>query len=370
MQRLTSPLRAVPFLTSRWFLIAVMVVFAGLFVARQRTDLASFANAAAGIRPGWLAAIALVQCGVLVVTALVYQRVLARVGWSLSWRTTLDLHLRRHVVGTVTPIGGPASVVVYLRTLAGYGVATPDAALALALRSLTGYAAFIAILVPVLVVSKASGIVLAGGIALVIALAALLSLFLLLLHRHDTPLWAARRLPARVAAVLEDLRRHDLRARQLAAPFALGLLANLASATIVFFALVALGEDATLATAIVGYAIGNLFALIAPVFQGVGVVELSMTVALERLGVSREGAIAATLLYRVADVWLPLALGLLAQLARQAAVAPVLARVPVRPALALAGVGSAMALLVSLAPAQYDAAGSLVASVAMGMLPV
>ena len=62
------------------------------------------------------------------------------------------------------------------------------------------------------------------------------------------------------------------------------------------------------------YVVGMVFLLVAPVFQGIGVVEVSMAVALQRLGIPAAAAVSATLLCRVGELWLPLLTGILVQL--------------------------------------------------------
>ena len=53
-----------------------------------------------------------------------------------------------------------------------------------------------------------------------------------------------------------------------------------------------------------------VFLLVAPVFNGIGFVEVSMAVALQQLGVPPAAAIGATLLTRAGELWLPLAAGI------------------------------------------------------------
>ena len=61
------------------------------------------------------------------------------------------------------------------------------------------------------------------------------------------------------------------------------------------------------------YVVGMVFLMVAPVFQGIGFVEVSMAVALQRLGVPPAAAIGATLLCRAGELWLPLAAGIVFQ---------------------------------------------------------
>jgi uncharacterized protein (TIRG00374 family) len=299
------------------FWIALFVVLAAAFLLRQRSDIGRSLDALAGADAGWLAVCAGVQVATLALIGLTYQVALGRVRHDLTWRRGVDLHLERHVVGTLTPLGGPASVYVYLRRLSALGVGSSDALLALGIRSVAGYAAFVALLIPALLLHRPAGFILAGFAILSVLLVTLLAGFAVLLRGWRLPPRVARRLPAAVHAFITQARAHRLTLRALGVPFGLALAANLASALLLYGGLLAMGQHPPLATAVVGYAIGNLFLLVAPVFQGAGVVELTMAVALQQLGIPAPAAIGATLLFRLGDVWLPLAMGLLLQAGRR-----------------------------------------------------
>ncbi|HQY32090.1 MAG TPA: phosphatidylglycerol lysyltransferase domain-containing protein, partial [Thermomicrobiales bacterium] len=74
-----------------------------------------------------------------------------------------------------------------------------------------------------------------------------------------------------------------------------------------------------LGVAAAGYVVGSIFLLVSPILQGIGLVEVSMTVILQRLGLSSSEALGTTLLYRMGDTWGPLAIGIALQIrAREA----------------------------------------------------
>jgi uncharacterized membrane protein YbhN (UPF0104 family) len=122
---------------------------------------------------------------------------------------------------------------------------------------------------------------------------------------------------------LAQLTNHRLTPRAFFWPFVFAFATNLASAFVLLVALFAMGASPSLTTAIAGYAIGNLFLLVAPIFQGIGVVELTMAVALQQLGIPLPTAVGATLLFRFGDVWMPLIAGAIIQLERRIRLRPV-----------------------------------------------
>jgi uncharacterized membrane protein YbhN (UPF0104 family) len=85
---------------------------------------------------------------------------------------------------------------------------------------------------------------------------------------------------------------------------------KLAGVLMLFFALRAVGHHPDIQVPLMAYVVGMVFLMVAPVFQGIGFVEVSMAVALQKLGVPAPAAIGATLLCRAGELWLPLMAGI------------------------------------------------------------
>lgn len=325
--------------------LALLVVLAVWFVSRQQEEIRQIVNALTAADQRWLAGIVAVQLVALVLSGLTYKVILRRLGHHLRLRHLIDLHLQRHVVGTLTPVSGPASVYVLIRNLGQRGVSTDDALLTTTLRSATGYASFVLLLIPTFLFHRPSGIALIGAAILVAMLTVLATAISLLLrqHRHaHAPGRLQRRLPDRVVAFVDHARDYGIRVQDLAWPFLVGLAQNLVNALTLFIALRAMHQDVSPVVVLVGFTAGTMFSLVAPVFQGIGLVEVSMAVALQQMGVPVPAAVGAALLFRVGDVWLPLVLGLAAQAGRQEVVRTTAGHLPQVAAAAL-GLGALIA---------------------------
>lgn len=311
--------------------LALLVLLAVGFVTRQQDEIRQIGAALAAADRWWLAGIVAVQLVAIALSGLTYKVILRRLGHHIRLHQLIDLHLQRHVVGTLTPVGGPASVYVLIRNLARRGVSTDDALLTTTLRSATGYASFVLLLIPTFLFHRPSSIAMVGAGILVTMLAALATIIALLLRQHShahVPGPLQRRLPARAVAFVDHARDYGIRPPDLALPFAVGLAQNLVNAVALFVALRAMHQDVSPVVVLVGFTAGTMFSLVAPVFQGIGLVEVSMAVALQQMGVPVPAAIGAALLFRVGDLWLPLILGLAAQAGRQEVVQSVASRLP------------------------------------------
>jgi uncharacterized membrane protein YbhN (UPF0104 family) len=296
-------------------LLWALLIVGGLaiFAHRQQHEIGALGGALADAGRGWLLALIALQAIAIAFTVLTYRTILGRLGHHLGHLLLTRVHLQRHVVGVLTPVGGPASAYVFVRSLSGRQVSASDSLLTLGLRGVTGYAAFVTLLVPAMVVSHPSSLVLGAAGALALLLVVMLAATVALLRGRDDegalPGW----LPDRVAAFFSGARAHHLGPRDLVAPYLLALGLNLTGVATLFISLRGLGQDVSPATALAAFAVGNLFAIIAPVFQGAGAVEASMAVTLQGFGVPGAMALGATLLYRLADIWIPLGVGLLVQ---------------------------------------------------------
>jgi uncharacterized membrane protein YbhN (UPF0104 family) len=120
-----------------------------------------------------------------------------------------------------------------------------------------------------------------------------------------------RHLPRRLTTVLDQTRAHRLRAGALAPALALAVFSEVVSILVLGALLHAVGFGGfNPKTPLVAYEAGSAAGSLAPVYQGVGAVELAMTSMLHQQHVVPAAALAATVLYRLAGLWLPVALGL------------------------------------------------------------
>ena len=285
------------------------LLFATSFALHERAQLARIAGVLRGADPRWVAGAVLIELAALWLTALTYQTLLHRLGHRVAWPALARLHLQRVVVGTVTPVGGPPSLWVLVRTLQRRGVPADDALLAASLRSAVGYAAFLLLLVPTLLLHDPSGQVMIGAALAAALFCAFAGGLLVLLGRPG----CCRRLPKSIRRRVERAGNHGVRPGDLVRPLGFAVVIRLAGAAMLYVSLRAVGEEPSLSTPLAAYTVGLLFLFLAPIFQGIGVVEVATAVALEQMGVPGATALGAALLCRLGELWLPLVLGLVLQ---------------------------------------------------------
>jgi uncharacterized protein (TIRG00374 family) len=84
----------------------------------------------------------------------------------------------------------------------------------------------------------------------------------------------------------------------------------LADALTLYACLLALGQNAPLATALIAFIMASIIVTLGPIPLGLGSFEATSTATLHLLGVPVEAAFASTMLLRILILWLPLLPGL------------------------------------------------------------
>lgn len=291
-----------------------MLGFAIYFGLRQRAELDRIRDLTIGAERWWVAALVALEIAILALIALTYRSLLGGLGHKIQVVPLIGVHLQRVVVGTVTPIGGPSSMLIFIHNLRQRGVRPADALLTVSIKSVISNIAFLILLVPVLFAQQPNPLLIAGTAGLVVLVLAMAGGLAIALRQAKPPSWLIQRLPRKGLRFVAQLRQHKLSYRALIGPFGLMLATKLGGVLMLFFALRAVGHDTDIRIPLMAYVVGMVFMLVAPIFQGVGFVEVSMALALQRLGVPPAAAIGATLLCRVGELWLPLVAGIILQM--------------------------------------------------------
>ncbi len=293
--------------------LALILGFTFLFGMGHRAEIERIRTLLTGVDRSWLLALVSLEVVILILVAATYRSLLSGLGHQLCLIPLIGVHLQRVVVGTVTPVGGPSSMIVFVHALRNRGVRPADALLAVSIKSVVGNAAFLLLLLPVVAMQRPTPMLLVSTGGLIVLVAAMASLLALTLRRAKPPAFVIRRLPRKGLRFLAQIRQHDIDLKTLVGPFFLMMTTKLAGALMLFFALHAVDNDPGIQVALTAYVVGMVVLLVAPIFQGIGFVEVGMALALQRHGVPPAAAVGATLLCRAGELWLPLIAGILIQ---------------------------------------------------------
>jgi uncharacterized protein (TIRG00374 family) len=293
-------------------------------VAPTLTDVLSSANDAAGLGPGWLVAMAVLQALALgCLWAL--QHLALRVA---SWFAVVTSQLAGNAMSKVAPGGGAIGAALQYRMLVQSGVDGPRTVGALTAASLMTFAVVLALpvmAIPAIITGRVEGRLLQAtliGAAVFVALAALGAASL----ASDRPLTVVGRLVQRVRNRLRRraepltglparlLGERDRILATLGPRWKRALLATVGRwafdyATLVA-ALEAVGSHPRPSLSLLAFCAAQLLAQIPVTPGGLGFVEAGLTATLTLAGVSAGDAVLATFAYRLFSYWLPLPVGL------------------------------------------------------------
>lgn len=295
--------------------LGTLLLLAAVFIWAEQDELRETWRLLLDANRFWLGSIVVLEIIILALLAGSYKSLLGILGHTAGIITLVYIHLQRIVVGTVTPAGGPASVVVYVHELWRRGIPAADGLMTVWIKSVLGNAAFIAMILPVFLLQEPSGVFLIGTIGLIALVSAMTYGMYLALRPQKPPRWFLRLVPRKGLRFVAQLRRHNIRPLQLVPSFLYLTAHRLLGVLILYVSLRALGAEVSFTTALIAYVVGMIFLQVAPIFQGIGFVEVGMTVALQQQNVPVAAAVGATLLTRVGELWLPVLVGLLWQTA-------------------------------------------------------
>jgi uncharacterized protein (TIRG00374 family) len=299
--------------TAIW--LAAILVLAIYVGTRQQDELAKTWDLMIGADPLWIATILVLEILCFVLISAVYGLVLRQFGHEVSLALMVSLHLQRAVINGLTPMGGASSVVVFVHRLRQRGVPPADSLLAAFIKSVSGHVAFLLILLPALFLERPTLLMVVSAICVIVLVGVMLTILSLVMRRHRLPKALISRIPRKGLRVLAQLRSHTLSPRAFVLPMILLVAFKFAGVMTLWLSLGAVGWEGGLVVPLTAYVVGVIFLVMAPIFQGIGIVDVGIALALERLGVPASIAISSTLISRILGLWLPVAIGILTQFA-------------------------------------------------------
>ncbi len=307
-----SKLRVRRILTSVWLLILALLA---IWVIRNQEDqLRDIADRLRSANRTWLAIAIVVEIASMGTVAATYHLILRRLGHQISVPYLYDLHVQRAGVNFAAPFGGAATAYTWVERLGRKQVPAEDAVLTLGLRTLCVY---LATLIVVVITFAISGRPLAALIGVLASIAIVLLGFVAARKgRGDWALlqsWARRlpeRLQGRVLTAIERFKIHRLVPQDLMRVVGVTLLTRACTIALIYCCVRALDISPSVYALFVAYVGSFVAARLVPVLYGMGAVEGSLAIALQRGGVPAEAAVGAALLVRFFDFLVPSLIGL------------------------------------------------------------
>jgi phosphatidylglycerol lysyltransferase len=294
--------------------LIVVAVLAVWVLRNQQDQLRDIVDRLKTADRKWLAAVVIIVILSIWSVAYTYKLTLNRLGHKASTAYQFNLHLQRTGVNFAAPFGGAATAYVYVERMKQAGVNRQDALLALVMRTLSVYGATVVVVVLTAALSGRPLFV-AGSVAALVAMV----IGLVVLARQGQGDWKtilrwSKRLPQKMqrqlAEAIDQFKDHQLSPQDFLGTIATTLLTRVCTLGMIYACVRALGFEPNLYGIFLAYVTSFVAARIVPVLYGMGAVEGSLTLSLQRSGVPADIAIGATLLFRFFDFFLPSLIGL------------------------------------------------------------
>ena len=331
-------------------LTVLTVVSVVALLVGYRRDIPAALSAVAHARPGWLALLTLLAFAGIALVGSMFRDGQVAAGLRVPVREGVALGTAAYAVNLVVKSSGLAGLAIFLRWRKARSHPEGSVVGGYLLSTFLNHLAFTVVLAAALVAVAAG-----GRLTTIDLVAAVLFAGYVLVHVGAA--WAALRRPALVRRAYELPRRASALGRRLlrrpprpptaetgadgaaematalalartnprrvarAAVAALGV--DLVHVVWLWAALHAVGSSAGIDVALVAYGIATLFGIVGFLPAGLGFVEVGMTATLASYHVPVAEAAGAVVLFRLAELWLPLAAGALASrwLSRRGALA-------------------------------------------------
>lgn len=334
MQTETAP-RHVPVARILWIVLLAATVLA---VAMSGSELRQVWRAVRAADRRYLAAAMGIEAAFVVNLALFYTSTFRASRVPAAHGRFFLLTSAAHFVNIISKSGGLGGIALYLNEGRRFGASSARITAAYLAAYVLGYVAYFTVLIAALILlylrgSLQSAEVAASIVILVIVVvsaviigaglrseAALERLYLFAARPLNLVARLLRRKPfvERETAIetvreLYDAVTHVKRnPAAYVVPFVHALLVEVIGVATLYVVARSLHAEVRFDSALIGYAVSLLFAMLAVTPGGIGFVEASLGVLLVSFGVDRHTAIAVALMYRLYEFWIPLALGAIA----------------------------------------------------------
>lgn len=321
--------------------IALALLFVGLgiyFLRHERTEVFKVGEALGQSDPRWvLAGVALLGLFV-VVQGLMYVYSFMAIEQRIRLSTASALYLKRNLVSVFLPAGLLTNMFFFNEELEHKeGVTPTQTYFASSIFSVCSILSSIIIGLPALLwlmLKSRLSEEIAIGIFLIIATLVFLFLGIRSLVKKGAVYRFLQKKAPPFAQVIDQLDSHTFKVREFWVVVALSCVIEVIGIAHLYIAIEALGGEATLAAAVIGYAIVLLLLMSSPFLRGVGAIEVALTFALTQFGFSTIEAVSVAMLFRFFEFWSLLVLGAVVFLVQRGRLL-----VRVLPALLLFGLG-------------------------------
>lgn len=296
-------------------------IFTGLFIGlavwffnHEKTELHSVSKVLFAANPGWIIAGLGLVIIYIFIQGLMYITSFAAVNARLSIWDAIVLFLKRNFISVFLPAGGISSLAFFSTAIEKKGITKTQVYFASSIYAFVGILSVIIVAIPAFLFAVPGKNIGSGKIyALAGTILILLIIYLAYKSLFNKKLfytWVTRFYPDSIVFI-DDIISNKINKKHFINTILISVIIEFVGIVHVYVSMLALNLPPSLSSAILAYIIVVLFLIISPFLRGLGAIEVSMTYILTQTGYSNIEAIAATLLFRFFEFWLPLFTGMM-----------------------------------------------------------
>lgn len=310
-----SLIKKLPFKEILGVLFLLIAIY---FFWNERKELASLQTFLKNTNIYWLVAgIAFTVVYVLLQAAL-YVYSFPAVGGKISWLNAVELFLKRNVISVFVPAGGITALAYLPESLKKNHLRHIVHQASLIYGFIGIFSVFI-VAVPVLLYLSVTKSTIPGTTAGLFTIIAMLAAMILLARsiqkKGKLYLWVIKGRP-KLGQTLQEVFSFKIVWKQFINATIASVFLEIVGIIHLYIAMLATGVTPSFQGSVTGYIVATIFLIISPFLRGMGAIEVSLTIILNKYGFTTAHALIITLLFRFFEFWLPLFAGLLSYAAK------------------------------------------------------
>ena len=290
-----------------------MVLVAIFFFRQQRHELQSLGTSLKTAHSFYLVLGIVFTAIYILLQSLLYVYSFKAVKGNIKLISAVELFLKRNVISVFLPAGAISSLAYLPKNIKRQQVHKHQVHQASAIYGFIGTFSVFIVGIPVILYmaihnSSIPGTTVASVIMVLIMITAVL-LFRAIRAKGKTYHWIIKTSP-KAEHFINEVFSFDLSMKDFWRATITSILIEVTGIIHLYIAMLAIGTHLSLEAAITGYIVATIFLMISPFMRGLGAVELSLTLILQKYGYTTLEAVGITLLFRLFEFWLPLLIGL------------------------------------------------------------
>lgn len=299
-----------------WQLILAvfMIGMAIFFIKQEHIEVFKIEEQLASSKPVYIILGVILTFIYIAVQGLMYIYSFKALNKHLPFFLAINLFLKRNFVSVFLPAGGFSSLAFFTKDIENKGVTKSQIHLASTIFGFCSILSVVLVAIPVLGIALLFTKLDASELLGFIFLLLLTGFFIFLIYSISVKglayNWLSKAKPSLIA-IMDEMLEEKINRKNFYLTLATSVLIELIGIAHLYICMLALGFDASLPAAIIGYIVMVILLIASPFLRGLGAIEISLTLVLQQFGFPIIAAATITLLFRFFEFWLPILAGIL-----------------------------------------------------------